>query len=155
MAPNTGQGANCAIEDAAGLLNVLNDDCFRSEDCSRKPCGEDIDLKLQHFTKMRVERVSKVYKSARSLVRIHARDGLFMKLLGRYVIPNSGDVSADKSSETVVGAPALDFFPLPERSGPGWTSFKRQPKGTVPFWRMVVVLSLLAVSMRWMWGGGK
>ncbi|THC90197.1 hypothetical protein EYZ11_010341 [Aspergillus tanneri] len=145
MAPNTGQGANCAIEDAACLLNLLKE-CYL-EGCLRKPSRCELDTRLQQFTKMRVERITQVYKAARLLVRIHARDGLHMKLLGRYVIPYAGDVSADKASETVVGAPVLSFISPPKRCGPGWTSFQTRGLITMPIRGTAMILSLLVVGM--------
>ncbi|KAL3490080.1 hypothetical protein BJX62DRAFT_226170 [Aspergillus germanicus] len=91
MAPNTGQGANCAIEDAAALANalsmVIENDSY--------PSRSTIHTLLQSFNKTRLARVREIYKSARLVVRLHARESLILRLVGRYYLPYSGDLPAD------------------------------------------------------------
>ncbi|KAK2736194.1 hypothetical protein FQN57_000868 [Myotisia sp. PD_48] len=124
LAPNTGQGANCAIEDAASLLNLLND--YLASDT--KPSDPALDARLQRFAEVRVRRMHKICQGARLVVRIHARDGLLMKLFGRYYMPYAKNLAVNRASEAIAGAEFLNFLPLPIRSGPGWISYRSHPR---------------------------
>ncbi|KAL2867450.1 FAD-dependent monooxygenase spyC [Aspergillus lucknowensis] len=120
MAPNTGQGANCAIEDAAALANaietVMRDDQRSSEAALQSA--------LHSFAKTRYARVQEVYKSARLVVRLHARESLLLRLVGRYYLPYSGDLPADTASKTIAGGVEVRFLAPSLRSGPGWEKYR-------------------------------
>ncbi|KAL5338173.1 FAD/NAD(P)-binding domain-containing protein [Aspergillus crustosus] len=118
MAPNTGQGANCAIEDAAALANLLHD-CLVSNP-AQKPSTEQLDTMFRQYTAERKARVEKIYKAARLVVRLHARDSMFLRFFGRYVLPYSGDLPARAAAKAISGATKLSFLPLSERVSRGW-----------------------------------
>ncbi|KAL5362265.1 FAD/NAD(P)-binding domain-containing protein [Aspergillus floccosus] len=118
MAPNTGQGANCAIEDAASLANLLHE--FLIVDQIGKPSTEQLDERLRQYTAERRGRVGKIYSIARTVVRLHARDTFYLRFFGRYVLPYSGDMPARAASKAIKGAPKLDFIPVSARVANGW-----------------------------------
>ncbi|KAL3454184.1 hypothetical protein BJX65DRAFT_317901 [Aspergillus insuetus] len=122
MAPNTGQGANCAIEDAAALANALS---MAIKDDSH-PSPSTIHSLLESFNKTRLARVREIYKSARLVVRLHARESLALRVVGRYYLPYSGDLPADTASKLIVGGEQLTFLAPSRRSGPRWEEYRRQ-----------------------------
>ncbi|KAJ5175581.1 uncharacterized protein N7482_001458 [Penicillium canariense] len=139
IAPHTGQGANCAIEDAAALTNRLRR--FLQGDGARLRSSDELNYLLQEFTTSRIERLSVIHFSARLVMRLHAREGLLFRLAGRYYLPYAGDIPADKASAGIADAPTLDFIPLPDRTGSGWIDFKRSTRSARP--RLVLGFTLL------------
>lgn len=142
MAPNTGQGANCAIEDAGALANFLHQAIVSDGTL----CNHEMDSLLKAFTQTRIQRIRQIYKSARLVVRLHARHNLFLRLIGRYYLPYSGDLPADTASRMIAGAVSLNFLPLPQRSGPGWELFSRE-RGSVKLYFGLVLASTFLLSM--------
>ncbi|OQD97285.1 hypothetical protein PENVUL_c084G02008 [Penicillium vulpinum] len=149
MAPNTGQGANCAIEDVAALANMLHT-CVVTTKRHCKPTTKELSNLLEGYTKTRLDRIEKVYKASRLVVRLQARDTLFLRIMGRYYIPHSGDVPADVASKMIAGAVALDFLPLPSRCGPGWSSFKTKERRSIRWIEAAAIPLVLIVSI-WLW----
>ncbi|KAL4863118.1 hypothetical protein BDV12DRAFT_206763 [Aspergillus spectabilis] len=119
MTPNTGQGANCAIEDAAALANAIQN-ALKYDD---HPSHATIQCFLQSFNRHQLSRVQDIYKSARLVVRLHARESLFLRLVGRYYLPYSGDLPADTASKMIAGGVQLSFLAPSLRSGPGWEAY--------------------------------
>ncbi|KAF4211009.1 hypothetical protein CNMCM8980_002925 [Aspergillus fumigatiaffinis] len=147
MAPNTGQGANSAIEDAAALVNRLHRALREKPGGSTLSSSEIVGL-LEQFNRTRFRRVRDIYQGARMVVRLHARQNLFLKLLGRYYLPYRGEVAADAASKIIAPAEHLDFLPLATRSGTGWHQFKPGQSGTalIPCLYPVVALSLCVLA---------
>ncbi|CAI7643396.1 unnamed protein product [Penicillium pancosmium] len=148
MAPNTGQGANCAIEDAAGLTNTLHA-CLIKTKRHCKPTTRELNTILEGYSEGRIHRIKQIYKASRLVVRLHARETLLLRIMGRYYIPRSGDVPADAASKMIAGAVALDFLPLPSRSGPGWISFKKS-ESILRWWVMGGVIPVLLIASVWL-----
>ncbi|KAH1304729.1 hypothetical protein KXW98_001578 [Aspergillus fumigatus] len=147
MTPNTGQGANCAIEDAAALVNRLHRALKATPDGSSLSSG-DIDDLLGEFNRARSRRVREIYQGSRMVVRLQARQNLFLKLLGRYYLPYRGEVAADAASKIIAPAEHLDFLPLATRSATGWHQFKPGQSKTllIPFLYPVVAFSLCVLA---------
>lgn len=147
MAPNTGQGANSAIEDAAALVNRLHRALRAAPDGSSLSSGEVDDL-LEEFNRSRYRRVREIYQGSRMVVRLQARQNLFLKFLGRYYLPFRGEVAADAASKIIAPAEHLDFLPVATRSGAGWHQFKPGQSGTalIPCLYPVVALSLCVLA---------
>ncbi|KAL3477319.1 hypothetical protein BJX99DRAFT_269911 [Aspergillus californicus] len=141
MAPNTGQGANCAIEDAAALANLIHTAIKRS-DSIRQP---DIQSLLPEFNKLRLARVKGIDKTARLVVRLHARANLLLRLVGRYYLPYSGDLPADTASKMIADGEKLAFLPPSLRSGPGWEEY-RGGKGMSRYLGVILGLVVLGVA---------
>ncbi|KAH8897623.1 FAD dependent monooxygenase [Thozetella sp. PMI_491] len=118
MAPNIGQGANMAIEDAAKLASLLHE---------RLPLSSlsagAIDSMLQEFVEARRPRSISICYQSEFLVRMQANEGLGRVLLGRYLIPLLNDGPASLSGLSIRGAEKLDFLDLPARSlGGAWNA---------------------------------
>ncbi|GAQ12100.1 hypothetical protein ALT_9421 [Aspergillus lentulus] len=147
MAPNTGQGANSAVEDAAALVNRLHRALRAAPDGSSLSSGEIDDL-LEEFNRSRYRRVREIYQGSRMVVRLQARQNLFLKFLGRYYLPFRGEVAADAASKIIAPAEHLDFLPVATRSGAGWHQFKPGQSGTalIPCLYPVVALSLCVLA---------
>ncbi|KAI1121478.1 FAD dependent monooxygenase [Nemania abortiva] len=120
MAPNIGQGANMAIEDAAKLASLLH---------GRFPLGglsiSEIDSILHEFVAARKPRSASMCSQSEFLVRMQANQGWGRRLLGRYLIPLLKDGPSSFSGLSISGAEKLDFLDLPTRSlkGPWDTSW--------------------------------
>lgn len=142
-----GQGANSAIECAAHLANTLHD--LIQIHGIGKPSNSDIEARLSAFTKERRERATGIFKIAAFITRLHARDGLFNKFIGRYVAPYAGDRPAKTASDIMVGASKLEYIPVPARSGKDWKA-EDQPVGQMQKALSavgVIALSALAVKV--------
>jgi 2-polyprenyl-6-methoxyphenol hydroxylase-like FAD-dependent oxidoreductase len=148
MAPNTGQGANCAIEDASALTNLLNR-AVRSVPDGRKLSTHQVHALLERFNNDRLHRVRNIYSGARFVVRLHARHSLFLRLLGRYYVPYSGDLPADTASKVIAGAGYLEFLPPSQRWGSGWDRFGSKQHIRVLYIGGITGLLLLLSAMTW------
>ncbi|KAG2417446.1 hypothetical protein HFD88_008665 [Aspergillus terreus] len=126
MAPNFGQGANCAIEDAAILASLLHE--LVNLNSASQPTDQQIDNVLTEYRKQRYERASQICNTSAMTTRVQARDGLFKKFLGRYYVPRADKLGAYVMSKFFADAPALGFLPLPERSGSGWTTYRTEKR---------------------------
>ncbi|RDA88612.1 hypothetical protein CP532_5879 [Ophiocordyceps camponoti-leonardi (nom. inval.)] len=112
-----GDRANCAIEDAAVLTNLLHKSLL-----TKKPTIKEVENLLRRFNQIHYQRVARISDASWAVVRIHARDGLIMKFIGRYLMPYMGGKKAqDARAFKLIGdAAALNFLPLPRHSYPGW-----------------------------------
>ncbi|PKX95412.1 FAD-dependent oxidoreductase [Aspergillus novofumigatus IBT 16806] len=146
MAPNTGQGANCAIEDAASLANLLHEVLISNQ--NGKPSTGQFDRRLRQYTAERNGRVDKIYSIARTVVRLHARDTLYLRFFGRYVLPYSGDLPARAASKTIKDAPKLDFIPVSTRVANGWNE---DGTGGGSIMLRVVLGFIFVLGATWTW----
>ncbi|OJI96505.1 hypothetical protein ASPVEDRAFT_872267 [Aspergillus versicolor CBS 583.65] len=119
MAPNTGQGANCAIEDAAALANAIHSAIEHVD----RPSMAEVQSFLRSFNESRLPRVQEIYKSASVVVRLHARENLALRLVGRYYLPYSGDLPANTASKLIADGVQLSFLAPSLYSGPGWEKY--------------------------------
>ncbi|KAJ5928125.1 hypothetical protein N7466_007081 [Penicillium verhagenii] len=124
IAPHTGQGANCAMEDAAALCNILQP--FAK---SGPPSQVHLDGLLRAFVSDRRRRMEQIANISRISMRIQAREGLVKLIVGRYIFPYAGDIPANKASHGIADAPMLAFLPAPQRSGTGWNEFGSKTNG--------------------------
>ena len=150
MAPNTGQGANCAIEDAALLANYLRESINKTKNTG-KPSNEELNALLERLSQDRVQRLQSIYRLSRVVVRLHARQNLFLRLMGRYYLPHTGDLPADQASKSIAGGVYLDFLPLPDRSGPGWKDHAPQ-KNSLPHSLTLISAMVLLLGI-FLWNG--
>ncbi|KOS19953.1 6-hydroxynicotinate 3-monooxygenase [Escovopsis weberi] len=80
MAPNIGQGANMAIEDAAILSSILSKANLRGNDPTMKPELEDL---LQEYVKMQHPRTKEVCDQSEFVVRMQSNSDMAKTILGR------------------------------------------------------------------------
>jgi FAD dependent monooxygenase len=118
MTPNQGQGANTAIESAAGLANVLY--ALRQKTEVEMPSGNEISQVLEHFNKAQFRRLVGIHQGSQFLTRLQACDGLVKFIFARYVAPHCGNLTVAGIAGLATSGPFLDFIPLTERSGRDW-----------------------------------
>ncbi|RCI09390.1 hypothetical protein L249_3726 [Ophiocordyceps polyrhachis-furcata BCC 54312] len=109
--------ANCAIEDAAVLTNLVRESLL-----TKRPTSKEVENLLRRFNQVHYPRVVRISDVSWTVVRLHARDGLVMKLVGRYLMPYMGGKKrlVGRAFGLIGDAAALDFLPLPRDSYPGW-----------------------------------
>lgn len=130
------------MEDAAALTNLLHE-CLAKG--NNRLSAVQLNTLLETFTAQRLERMAEVCHTAQFAMRLHARDGLFNKLLGRYFVPYAGDMMADKASQSIAQGICLAFITPSERSGPGWIQFK-QNKSTRKMHLGLIASAILLVA---------
>ena len=113
MTPNIGQGANSGIEDAAALSSLIYE--LVNVQGNTKPPDEVITQLLSHFQASRYSRVEKIYQRSRFGVRLHTRDDLLKRLVGRYVIPLRKNRLGVMASQMIAGGAFVHYLPLPQR----------------------------------------
>jgi salicylate hydroxylase/FAD dependent monooxygenase len=145
MTPNLGQGANCAIEDAAALTNSIHD-ALRTKHPGHKLCDDEIEGVLSDFSNIQVKRISTVYNASWIAVRLQTRANLVYKVVLRYLVPYAGDQPTKRVLGILGGATVLAFIPLPTRSGPGWTP-RRKDERVFPIWAGAAFAFLLLISV--------
>ena len=144
MTPNFGQGANCAIEDAAALASLLR--TLVRGNPSHQPSLVQIRDTLQAYQDKRYPRVRGIYDDSWTVCRIHSRDGLLNKLVGRYYTQWNTSLPANIASKVFVGGETLSFLPVPVRPGRGWES--RSWNGKYGIWSYTVLFVLVALLAR-------
>lgn len=117
------------------------------------PLTDELSERLKLFQKKRISRINALYKVARLAIRLQARDGLTMSLMGRYILPYLGDKVADWASRDISDGAILEFLPHPERSGSGWQKYSQKPKKVnVPFILAALTgLGLLLTMVKQLW----
>lgn len=141
MTPNFGQGANCAIEDAAALASLLQ--TLLRGNPTQQPSLVQIRNTLQAYQDKRYPRVRGIYDDSWTVCRIHSRDGLLNKLVGRYYTQWNTSLPANIASKVFVGGETLSFLPVPVRPGRGWQSRSRSGKYGV--WSYAVLFVFIAM----------
>ncbi|KAL4785222.1 hypothetical protein BJX76DRAFT_367060 [Aspergillus varians] len=144
MTPNFGQGANCAIEDAATLASLIHK--LLRENPSHQPSSLQIRDTLQRYQDIRYPRVKHIYDGSWTICRIHARDGLLLSLIGRYYTPWDTNLPANLASKAFADGETLDFLPLPVRPGQGWARYSG--KGKSGGWPYAVLFILIALVVQ-------
>jgi salicylate hydroxylase/FAD dependent monooxygenase len=149
MTPNLGQGANCAIEDAAALTNKIHHALRgKHKHPANRLCDEEINNLLFEFSTIQVKRISKIYNASRIAVRLQTQASLIYRVVLRYLVPYAGDKPAKRVWKTLEGATVLDFIPIPPRSGPGWAP-RRREETVLPRWAGAAFAFLLLISLAW------
>lgn len=132
------------MEDAAVLSNFLHE--YLGKECGRLSATQVRTL-LERFTTQRIERMKEVCHTAQFAMRLHARDGVFNKLFGRYLAPYAGDMMADTASRLIAKGPAIAFVTAPQRSGPGWVHFGQDKPSRSLYTGLIASLVLLVALM--------
>ncbi|KAL7266215.1 hypothetical protein RUND412_011248, partial [Rhizina undulata] len=116
MTPNLGQGGNSCIESVATFSNILNRTL--SKENSGKLSSEKITAVFQEFQESRMQRVQQIFDVAFTLTRLQARDGLKMKIFGRFILPFLSEEFIIKDQlEVTQKASKLDYVDAPYNQG--------------------------------------
>lgn len=118
MTPNMGQGANTAIESAAGLSNRLR--ALTLAKHPEKPSAREIHDMLSEFNQARLPRLTDFHMRSWFVTRLETADGLAFRVLGRYVTQFLGDLFARGIAQIASSGVYLDYIPLTVRSGRDW-----------------------------------
>jgi salicylate hydroxylase/FAD dependent monooxygenase len=145
MTVNLGQGANCAIEDAAALANKIHEG-LKARRPTHRLGDEEIDALLSEFSNLHVKRISRIYSVSRTVVRLQTRANLVYRVMLRYLVPYAGDIPAKRVLNILEGAVVLDFLPLPARSGQGWAPLRRDETAFLK-WAGVAFAFLLLIAV--------
>lgn len=109
------------MESAAALANQLHDILHVQR--NPKPSETEIEALLQSFSKPRVARTKGMLNTASTMTRMQTGQGLFNRLLSRYVMPYllTDRLPPSLAREVMVEAEKLSFVPLPKRAHTrGW-----------------------------------
>ncbi|KAL4955526.1 hypothetical protein BDW69DRAFT_204441 [Aspergillus filifer] len=127
MTVNMGQGANCAIEDAAVLATLLGQ-LVKAETTESAPSSDDINSVLDEFRELRYARSKAIFGQTMSGVRLYTRDSLMKRIIGRYITPRKLEHMANATSTLMADGPVIGFLPLPPRSTTGWEEYSSERK---------------------------
>ncbi|KAG6029618.1 hypothetical protein E4U41_000303 [Claviceps citrina] len=120
MAPNIGQGANMAIEDAAQLANLVCK-ALSSSPAAKAVSATTVESMLREFAALQRARTESMCGQSEFLVRMHANQGFGRRLLGRYLIPLLKDAPAGLAGFSIQGAVRIESMDVPSRSlGKAW-----------------------------------
>jgi 2-polyprenyl-6-methoxyphenol hydroxylase-like FAD-dependent oxidoreductase len=148
MTPNLAQGANCSIEDAASLANILHD-ALDTKALPHRLCGQEIDYHLRRFNKIQVDRMTRIYRASRTVVRLQTRSDIFWRFILRYYVPYAGTQPTEKALKILEDAVTLSFIPLPQRSGPRWVVPKKRKMTNFAWAGAGAVLAFLLLALIW------
>lgn len=153
MTPNFGQGANCAIEDAATLSSLLHD--LINARGVQNPSDADIQDLLLKYKETRYSRMKMMCKTSAGVCRTQARDGLYRTLSGRYLIPYSKNLPADLASEVMADAETITFLSCPNRAALGWQTWGKQARRMAHIRKLIWFLVLLSLGLFCYWLSGR
>ncbi|KAK4134625.1 FAD/NAD(P)-binding domain-containing protein [Trichocladium antarcticum] len=121
--PNLGAGGNAAIETAATLANGITrlaDACAAS---GRHPTQAEIESMLTEYQRSREVRAAAVVGSSGALARAHNLHGPTSRLFVYAALPRLAEFFPELICNITIGAPKLDFLPLPMASLTGTQPF--------------------------------
>jgi FAD dependent monooxygenase len=104
-----------AIEDAAALSNVLRDLLVKQG--HRKPSVVEVDSAMEAFNRHRLPRAASICRYGSFLCRLTNRDGIFMALFSRYVVPYTTSLSSYLARQIVAFADIVGYLDVPIRAG--------------------------------------
>ncbi|KAK0615696.1 hypothetical protein B0T17DRAFT_510279 [Bombardia bombarda] len=115
MTPNNGSGGNLAMESAAALANEL----YRLAANTSTPhqlTTRRVQESFQRFQRRMHPRAKEFIKTSAFVTRIQALVGFKERFIVNYFYPYMGDFPINISSDVQVGAPRIDYLPVPPRS---------------------------------------
>jgi hypothetical protein len=148
MTPESGQGANQAIETAASLANHLK---RMLDSCSEEaPTSMRIEKCLRDFQTHRQPRAREAVRQTNMNVRVLSLQTPLLKFMIENVAPLLGDIQANQVSDRHIGAERVEFLPLPARSFSGTMRFN-YTRGITMYEsrgrRALFALPLLAIAL--------
>ncbi|GAD94132.1 hypothetical protein ATEG_05898 [Paecilomyces variotii No. 5] len=109
---NAGLGGNMAFEAVAHLTNRLVSLLKESP----RPTSQDLSSLFDEFESAHRPRAELALNMSTYITRLESQDSLFLKFYSRYVMPRkSAKQLSQPLLEWLLGAPWLEFVPLPDR----------------------------------------
>ncbi|KAH8886653.1 FAD/NAD(P)-binding domain-containing protein [Thozetella sp. PMI_491] len=114
VCPNTGQGANMAMEDAAGIANLVSRLLAQASTDSKNWIDRiELEKELQQFERVHKARARKWDNLSRWVLRMHAHDGFLRRLVNSYAMPAMDPWLARMSCGLLLTGVTLDFVEKP------------------------------------------
>ena len=160
VTPNFALGGNAGIESVTVLTNCLHKMLLLHSpphSTQKRPSKAAITAAFQQYQDQRMPRVRKVYLISWFITRLQAFDGVFMRCVAQWLVPNViGDARiADQLGYLVRNAPKLNFIPIESRRGTmGWKDDEMLLKGgrySRPRAIRAVAAVLILVGLWWLW----
>lgn len=142
MAPNIAQGANMAIESAAGLANGLHR--LLQTNGQARPSETDIICILEGLSHTLYAQAKAINTFSQAATRMLARDGFIYTFLGRYIAFRPDFLMGLGMYKILAGGITLDYIP-PGSVRPRCLKRARDPAGRSFAW-----LALILVLFLWM-----
>jgi hypothetical protein len=121
--PNLGAGGNAAIETAATLANGIKRLADSWATSGHRPSQPEIERMLAEYQRSREVRAAAVVDSSAALARGHNLHGLSSRFFVHILLPHMAERFPDLVCNITIGAPKLDFLPLPMASLTGTQPF--------------------------------
>jgi hypothetical protein len=157
MTPNAGFGANCAIESAACLANVLDMLMHQKRD-DHPPAYSNIQKAFGEYQNSRIGRVKAAFETSYFFTRFQALDSTLYKILYTQISPVLGeDFEINALTNIVIGGSPLTFIDYKGKEGTvpwgGWNLSANTNASQSPRLRTITLLLYyiaLAVAGCWL-----
>lgn len=149
MTPNIGQGANTAMEAAAGLTNMLH--AITQDD--KLPSSDIIEQALTALTTKHRKRLDAMHMESRWITRLESCQGRMTTAFARYIAPYCGDLFALGVVRNSYNGEVLQFLPLTERAGKNWPELEWWNTWGLSKWRDMcqkIGCRLLVLMVLWL-----
>lgn len=144
MTPNAGFGANCAIESAACLANVLDELMHQTHD-GQLPACSDIQRVFGEYQRSRIGRVKAACITSYFFTRLQALDNKVFEILYTRINPMLGeDFEINILTNIVLGGSPLNFVKFKGKEGTvpwaGWEISANTNANQVPILSATILL---------------
>lgn len=114
MTPNLAQGANTAMEQAAGLANALYKIAKQGQE-TKKPSETEVSNALGEVAKKHFAHINTINQGSYFLTRMHSRQGWAKTFYGRYIYPRTAWGVVPYLAWLFSDSVAIDYLPLPAK----------------------------------------
>ncbi|EYE93395.1 FAD-dependent oxidoreductase [Aspergillus ruber CBS 135680] len=114
MTPNLAQGANTAMEQAAGLANALYKIAKKGQQ-TKKPSESEVSNALGEVAKKHFAHINTINQGSYFLTRMHSRQGWANTFYGRYIYPRTAWGVVPYLAWLFSDSVAIDYLPLPAK----------------------------------------
>lgn len=114
MTPNLAQGANTAMEQAAGLANALYKISKQGQQ-TKKPSETEVSSALGEVAKKHFAHINTINQGSYFLTRMHSRQGWAKSFYGRYIYPRTAWSVVPYLAWLFSDSVAIDYLPLPAK----------------------------------------
>lgn len=148
MTPHTGTGGMLAIETAAGLANTFVR-LVKEAHGKSPPSTHQVETALRQHESIFHARAAAKVKAAGDLARLATLRNFKHRLIVKFLLPIAVDSRVDQICDIAMGAPLIEYLPIPPRSTKGTTPFNPSHgfgTGESPWVRAATALPLLIMA---------